>query len=421
MSEKTSKKSFGLEGIRVIEAATVFAGPTAGRFLADWGAEVIKVEHPVRGDIVRSLASAGGKGVGGTGMRAGNVIWSNVDYDMENHNRNKKSITLDMEHERGREVMYRLLKNSDVLVMNLRPREVIKFGLEYEILSKLNPRLISANITGFGNKGPDRDTPGYDFLTFWARSGMLHVMLKPGMDPLITPLATGDRLSALTLVTGIMTALYVRERTGLGQEINCSLFNTGVYAITCEMGGSLVTGKDIQQVDRKDILNMCSTFYITKDGKWLRLGMGQTDLYWPRFCPGIGRPDLLHDPRFDTHNKRIENRRALFEILEKVFLSRTYAEWREMLNKADVPWGPVQSLPDVINDPQARANDFFVSYDHPKYGKIDLVANPVHMSRTKETIKSPAPEFSQHTEEVLLESGYSWEEIAQLKDLGIVA
>ncbi|MFC2071456.1 CaiB/BaiF CoA transferase family protein [Chloroflexota bacterium] len=408
--------AFGLEGIKVVDTTTAIAGPMAGRLLADWGADVIHIEHPLRGDIAR-----GPRGNQTAGQQAGRVLVSDINYIAENHNRNKRGMTLDLSQEGGREIIYKLLEKADVLLVNFRPRELKKFKLEYETLSQLNPRLIQANLTGYGRKGPDKDAPGFDYLAFWARSGLLHVLLKPGITPLITPGGMGDRMSALALALGIMTALYVRERTGVGQEVDVSLFQTGVFGITADIGGALVTGQDLQQLDRKDVVNAVLTFYQTKDGKWLRLGLGQPDPYWSRFCQAIEREDIEHDPRFESFVPRIDNHVALFKILKEVFLARTLDEWKVRLTGVGLPWDPVQTLPEVIADPQARANDFFTSYDHPTYGRIEVVANPIKLSKTPETIRMPAPEFGQHTEVVLLEYGYTWEDIERLKQQGMIA
>jgi crotonobetainyl-CoA:carnitine CoA-transferase CaiB-like acyl-CoA transferase len=411
-------KALTLEGIKVIETATVMAGPMAGRLLADWGADVIHVENPIRGEIIRSIQDSS---VGIAGALGGKAIQSDINFEAENHNRNKRSITLDLSLEGGRKIMYKLLEKADVFLSNYRPRELEKFKLEYPTLNELNSKLIFANVSGFGRKGPDKDAPGFDFLAFWARSGILHELLKPGLEPLITPRAMGDRMTALALACGIMTALFLRERTGIGQEVDVSLFNTGVFAITSELGGSLITGEDLQQVDRKDMLNAAATFYRTKDGRWLRLGLVQTDPYWSRFCGALGREDLEHDPRFDSYVPRIENHEALFNILEKVFLTKTLEEWKDRLTEAGLPWGPVQNLPEVIQDPQARANDFFDTYNHPTHGPLELMGNPIKLSKTPSTVRRPAPEFGQHTEEVLLEYGYTWEDIEGFNHEGIIA
>jgi len=403
--------ALALEGIKVVETAAVYAGPMTGRLLADWGADVIKIEHPIRGDIARSESP----------KRLGKAIMSDINYRLENFNRNKRGITLDLSQEGAREVIYKLLEKADVFLSNFRPREQVKFKLEYETLRQLNPRLIYANVTGYGRKGPDCHLPGYEFTSYFPRSGMLHVLQAPGTQPIQPPLGLGDNVAGLALAYGIMTALFLREKTGIGQEVDVSLFHTGIFALSLDIAGALVTGQDRQQVERKDIGNTLVNSYQTKDGRWLFLGVSQPDLYWSRFCRAIEQEDLEHDPRFSSFEPRIENHVALFEILEEVFLSRTLEEWKVRLNEAGLPWAPVQNLPEVIADPQARANDFFVSYDHPTYGHIEVVANPVKLSKAPETLRMPAPELGQHTEEILLEHGYTWQDIAQLKEQGIIA
>lgn len=405
-----------LEGIKVIETASGMAGPMAGRLLADWGADVIHIEHTVRGDMSRDarrlLAAT---------VTSGRAIVTDINYSYENHNCNKRGMTLDLSKEHGREIIHKLLEKADVLLSNFRPRELEKFNLNYETLSRLNPRVICANVTGYGKKGPDRDLPGYDFNAFWARAGVLHVLLTPSMVPPATPMANGDRVASLALICGILAALFVRERTGLGQEVDTSVFSAGVFFNTNDVGGALVTGQDRQNVDRDDLANVLLNSYKTKDDRWLRLAINQPDVYWSKFCQGTGREDLEHDPRFETFAKRIDNHRVLFQIVEETFLSRTLAEWKTRLTEAGLPWAPVQTLPEVVSDPQARANDFFVAYDHPAHGKIEVVANPAKLSKTPATVRMPAPEFGQHTEEILLEHGYKWEDIEQFKGEGVIA
>lgn len=418
MLKNNIKQAFSLEGIKVVETAAFFAGPIAGRFLADWGADVIHVEHPIRGDISRSIKYSS---VSPAARRAGKLIDSNIDYEAENNNRNKRSMTLDLSNPLGRVILYRMIEKADVFLANFRPRELKKFKLEYRTLKHLNPRLIHANVTGYGESGPNKDTGGHDTLCFWARSGIMHIIQKPDMAPLITPTAMGDRITAIALALGIVTALFVRERTGIGQEVETSIFNVGVFAIGGDIAGSLVTGQDLQQPDRKDMQNALATFYQTKDGRWIRLSITQPDPYWSRFCRAIGRDDIEHDPRFATFEPRIRNYASLFDLLEGIFRSKTLHEWKIQLNQAGLLWAPVQNLPEVTSDPQARANNFFITYDHPVHGPIELVANPVRLSKTPERVRRPAPEFSQHTEEILLEYGYTWDAIEQLKQQQIIA
>lgn len=409
--------AFGLEGIKVIETATVFAAPMAGRLLADWGADVIKVGNPQRADSSQAPLERTRRTTG----RPVAAIPSPIPYAPLNTDRNKRAITLNLSQEAGRQVMSKLLETADVFLNNYLPRVLKNLKLEYETLSQLNPRLIQANLTSFGKKGPLKDAGAVDYVGFWQRSGVMHLLMKPGTTPLLTPGGMGDRTSALALALGIMTALYVREKTGVGQEVDVSLFQSGVFVVSDDVGGSLVTGQDLQPFDRKDAGNAIATYYQTKDGRWLRLGMRQPDLFWSRFCQAIERPDLEHDPRFETTDLKLQNQAALFDVLEQVFSTKTLAEWEVRLSEAEVHWAPVHNLPELTTDPQARANDFFVAYDHPSYGRIELVANPIHLSQTQETVRMPNPEFGQHTEEVLLEYGYTWEDIGRFKEQGVIA
>ncbi len=401
------------EGIKVVEVAQFAAGPMAGRFLADWGAEVIHIEHPVRGDAQRATQSWAGLGASTP---------SKINYVWDNINRNKKSVTLDLSHKRGREILYKWMEGVDVFVTNMRLPDVRRFGLEYETLSRLNPRLIYACATGYGRKGPDRDSPGYDASSYFARSGTSHMLrsLEPGIPPPSSRPALGDFPTGMTLAFGIAVALFTRERTGIGQEVEVSLFNTAVYALSYDIQETLTTGHECEIHRRNDVLNPLQNFYQTKDGRWIRLSVVQPDLYWSRFCKALERQDLEHDPRFELFEPRMQNHATLIKILDEVFASRTLDQWKPRLAK-EVPWSPCQSLLEVVSDPQARANDFFVTFNHPELGPVELVACPIKLSKTPATIRSLGPEFSEHTEEVLLKLGYTWEDIKRFKEECVIA
>jgi formyl-CoA transferase len=400
----------GLEGIKVIETASVMAGPMAGRLLADWGADVIHIEHPVRGDIIRSQ----------TGRSHDGVIVSEIDYVAQNYNRNKRSMTLDLSHPEGRLIMYRLLEKADVFLSNFLSRDLAKFHLEYETLSGLNPRLICANLTGYGKNGPDRDLPGFETTGYLSRSGLLHLLQSPGAAPLLTPVGLGDNVAGLALAYGIMTALFLREKTGRGQRVDTSLFHAGVFTVSHDVAAALVTGEDRHNIDRKDVLNPLRSFYPTSDGYWVRLAMTQPDVYWARFCRVMSRPELEKDPRFASTPDRIKNHTALVEIVDGVMRGQTLQYWKERLDAAGIPWAPVQTLPQVIADPQARQNGFYAPVDHPDHGHIEVVTNPISLSGTPPAPVRPAPQFGQNTEEVLLEHGYTWEDIARFKDAHVI-
>jgi formyl-CoA transferase len=402
----------GLQDITVIQTATVLAGPMAARLLADWGAEVIRVERPAGGDLSRQLARA---------MVGGGPIPSNIDYVSENINRNKKSMTLDLSQANGKQILHRLLEKADVLLANFRPRELVKFDLTYDILSELNPRLIVANLSGYGRHGPEQNLPGYEGISFFSRAGIMHTLQIPGMAPPQYPIGMGDFSTGMTLAYGIMLALFVRERSGVGQEVDAALFNSGMYALSNDIAGSLVSGQDRDKVAREDVVNPLAGYYETQDQRWVRIGMVQPDLYWSRFCQAIARPDVEHDPRFATFDPRIENHDALFEILVAVFKTRSYAEWKTRLTEAGLPWGPVQNLPEIIHDAQARANDMFLPMHHPEHGRMEVVNNPIRLSKTQLAPLQPAAPLGQHTAAVLLAHGYTQADIDRFRDEGAIA
>ena len=431
-----------LEGIKVIDVSQVAAVPMCARHLADFGAEVLHIENAVTGDSWRNLQAGAGGGPAG--------IPSDIPYNWEVFNRNKRGVAIDLSKEGGRKIIYKMVEKADIFLTNLRLSERKKFGMGYETLSTMNPRLIYGSVTGHGMNGPDKDMPAYDTTVYWARSGINHLLTIPGMSGPNSRPAFGDNVAGLGLAFGVMNALYARDRLGVGQEVDISLFFTGLYQLTFDVAAALTTGQDEteyrleafegteeerQQRDalindsrsaikrladfyRERLPNPLANTYGTKDGKLIRFNALQADRYWSKFCKLIGRQELEPDPRFATLEARQENRKELYHIFREAFLTRTLEEWRPLLS--DLPASPVQTLVEVINDPQARANNFFLPYDHPNYGRMEIMASPVNMSKTPATIRMPAPEFSQHTEEVLLEEGYSWEDIERFKEEGVI-
>ena len=425
--------SLALEGIKVIDVSQVAAVPMCARHLADFGADVLHIENPRTGDSWRVYQA---------NQESSNYLApSHINYNWENYNRNKRSVTIDLSQEGGQKIIHRLLEQADVFVSNLRPFELERFKLEYETLRKLNPRLIYGGVTGYGRKGLEKDAPAYDTTAYWTRSGIPYMLTTPGLPGPGFRAAFGDNVAALALAYGVMVALYVREKTGVGQEIDVALFHMGMYQLSLDIAGALATGLDatdwrVQPPEdmvagaraamlpltvfyRSLAMNPLSMAYITKDGRVILFVALQPDRYWGKFCRAIGREDLEDDPRFNSLDARAENREILYPILDEIFMSKTLDEWKPLLE--GIPYAPHQSVLEAINDPVARANEYFVAYDHPNYGRIEALANPVKLSKTPATVRMPAPEFSQHTEEVLLEYGYTWEDIAQFKEKGIIA
>jgi crotonobetainyl-CoA:carnitine CoA-transferase CaiB-like acyl-CoA transferase len=422
-----------LEGIKVIDVSQVAAVPMCARHLADFGADVIHVENPVTGDSWRVFQDAQTMAMG--------AAPSSFNYNWENYNRNKRSITLDLAQDNGRKILYRLVEKADVFLSNLRQSEQERFGLEYADLSRINPRLVCGNVSGYGRNGPDKDLPAYDTTAYWARSGIPYAFSVPGVPILAYRPAFGDNLAALALAYGIMMALFVREKTGMGQEVYVSLLHTGMYQLSFDIAGALATGLDfadwrespppetvmqaqlataqIAMFYMSKATNPLSAAYTTRDLRRMLILSLQPDRYWKKFCLAIGREDLANDPRYQTTEGRAQHCVALRQTIGETFATKTQAEWIPLLE--GIPYAPMQSVKEAINDPQARASGCFVSYDHPAYGRIEGVANPVFLSRTPADVRMPAPEFGQHTEGVLLEAGYTWEDIGLFKEQRVIA
>jgi crotonobetainyl-CoA:carnitine CoA-transferase CaiB-like acyl-CoA transferase len=431
-----------LEGIKVIDASQVAAVPMCARHLADYGADVIHIESAKTGDSWRNLQAGIGGGPAG--------VPSDIPYNWEAFNRNKKSLALDLATEDGRKIAHRLVEQADVFVTNLRLYERAKFGLEYETLKKINPRLVYGSVTGHGLHGPEKDAPAYDTTVYFARSGINHMLTVPGMSPPNSRAAFGDVMAAITLAFGIVTALYARDRVGEGQQVHTSLLNAGIYQLTFDMSSALSTGQDeatykletfegtdeerqerdklmaesqdaigrLADFIRARLPNPTANFYQTKDGKWIRFNALQAERYWGKFCHMIEREDLEHDPRYATIDDRKANSKELYYLFKEIFLTKTMAEWRPLIKA--IPSSPVQNLLEVIDDPQVKANNMFLDYEHPTYGPMKIMASPLNLSKTPATIREPAPEFGQHTEEILLEAGFEWDEIEKFKDKGVI-
>ncbi len=400
-----------LEGLRVIEVAGAIAVPIVGMLLGSWGADVIHVEPPGKGDNWRHAL--------GQGM-AGYAKPHPVNYYWEHTDRNKKSLALNMASTEGQAILHKLVRTADVFVNNLRPYELEKFQLTYPILKKINPRIIFANLTGYGQRGPEKNTGGYDTVAFWARSGVMDLMHDIGVAPNISRPGYGDSITALSLLAGIMAALYIREKTGVAQELEISLYNTACWVLGFDISGCLVTGEDAVRPQRKTMGNPIRNVYETGDQRWIMLGMTNAQHYWPAFCQAIERPELEKDPRFATYDLRFKHSGELVGILDAVFRGKTFAEWIEILGRSKIVWSPVTTPLEVTKDQQARENGFFVEWNHPQYGPIQVLDNPIRLSETRAEITLPGPGIGEHSEEILKELGYDETEIQTLKKAGTI-
>jgi crotonobetainyl-CoA:carnitine CoA-transferase CaiB-like acyl-CoA transferase len=399
-----------LEGIKVVEIGAAVAMPIAGMLMGSWGADVVHVEPPGGGDMQRYSSHRLGAW---TQYSEINYLWEHVD-------RNKKSICVNLAAPEGQEIIHKFCAEADVFLNNLRPYEMQKFRLAYEDVSARNPKLIYANLTGYGLKGPERNSGGFDSVAFWARSGVMEMMHDFDSAPNVSRAAYGDSITSLSLLAGVMAALFTRERTGVGQQVEVSLYNTATWVLGFDITGCLVTGKDAPRPQRKSMTNPLRNHYPTRDKRWIMLGMTNAQTYWPEFCRAVGRPELEHDPRFIDFDARQKHSEELVGIIEDIFMTQTYADWLAHLRKYKLVWSPVVTPLEVTRDEQAISNDFFVEHDLPKHGKIKVLNNPIKLSKTPAGIKSRAPELSEHTDELLAKLGYLPEEVRRMKEAGIV-
>ena len=401
-----------LEGVKVVSMELMEATPAASVWLADWGADVIKLE-PLTGDQFR----------GTPGVRAG-ATWVDlrggvrVNPRFQLLNRNKRSIAVDLKQQIGKEVAYRLVKQADVFMSNNELGALDKLQMDFETLRRINPRIIYAFVNAYGTEGPDKDGPGYDRVSAWARAGFQYAIGEPGSVPPSQRSGMMDRTVASHLVAGVLAALLHRERTGEGQKLGISLYHSAVWTLGGDIQMAL-TGKPLPKDDRTKAANPLWSSFCCGDGRWLCLGMLRPDPYWGRFCEAIGRPDLEHDPRFSDSDKRTQNCQELVRILDELFATKDVADWEERCREYDLIYSRVQSPTEVTTDAQALANEFFVDLRHPA-GPMQLIASPVKFFQNPASVRSPAPEIGQNTEEILADIGYGHEEIALMKDRKII-
>ena len=402
--------SMPLEGIRVIDWTIWQQGPVCSAMLGDLGAEVIKIEEREKGDPGRGMLK-----MSGVDLR------DRPNFYFEANNRNKKSLTLDLKKPEALEIVYKLIAKSDIFVQNYRLGVATRIGLGYETLRQHNPKLIYASATGYGPEGPDRADPSFDQMGL-ARSGLMLAAGEPDHPPLQIAGGIADQMGAIMLAYGVVTAVLARERFGVGQEVDASHLGSMIWLQGLSVAARLMMGFAIPRMPRKYASNPLWNHYCCGDGKWLCLGMLQPDRYWADFVRVLGRPELADDERFANLRVRAANAGAAVEALDAVFATKPRDEWITLLRAGgDFIFTIVNSVDELPNDPQVLANNYITDFDHPQFGKTQVVGMPLRLSQTPGSVRLPAPEFGQHTEEILTDLlGYSWEQVGKLKDQAVI-
>ncbi len=398
-----------LHGVRVIEMGLWVAGPSCGGILADWGADVIKLETP-KGDPMRNLY----------GALSGSDESRCPPFDL--YNRGKRSVALDVNHPDGAALARRLISTADVFLTNMRPQYLHKVGMHHEQLLAANPKLVYGSLTGYGLKGPDKDAPGYDLAAFSARGGVSHRATPPGGVPPTLPGGIGDNVTAITLVGGILGALFARERTGRGQLVSTSLLRTGIFCVSMEMSAKIGIGRVAPSPSRTQPQNPLMNSYQTADEKWLWLIGAEASRHWEPIARALGAAHLIDDPRFKTSRDRYKNATELVAIFDEIFARHTREEWTKILNEHEIWWAPVNSFDDLMTDEQVAAIGAFLPM--PVAGEVGAeqmsVATPVDFSGSPVAPPSAPPALGAHTQAVLDELELAPDELQALRDAGVI-
>ncbi|GBG37950.1 CaiB/BaiF CoA transferase family protein [Mycobacterium montefiorense] len=378
-----------VEGLKVVELGVWVAGPAASCILADWGADVVKIEPPA-GDPGRTF-----------GRMLGCDLGVNPPFELDN--RSKRSIVLDLSTDEGREIAFELLADADVFVTNVRPGALQRLGLDFESLSARCPRLVYGLITGYGQTGPDADRAAYDVAAFWSRAGVAHLLTRPGQTPPFQRGGMGDHSAGMTLAAAICAALLARERTGTGQLVTTSLYRQGAYTVGFDLNTYLLTGQPIAIGQRETMGNPCMNNYAAGDGRRFWIVGLEGDRHWPPLCRVVGHPEWLEDPRYSDAGARFANGVELIAELDRIFATRSLDEWAQAFAaEPDFFWSPINSIEDVMADEQFHAAGGIVDVPDGQ-ASISMVATPADFHGTPWAPRGPAPELGQHTDEILAE------------------
>ena len=387
-----------LDGIRIIDFSKALAGPYCTMLLADMGAEVIKVEMPGSGDDSRGWGPP--------------FIEGEAAYFLS-VNRNKKSITLNLKDPKAKEIALKIIEKADIVLESNRPGVMTKLDLDYETVKKINPEIIYCSISGFGQTGPYSKRPGFDQV-IQGYGGIMGLTGEKGGGPLKVGIAVTDIATGMFAATGILTALYHRERTGQGQHVDASMLDGQVSWLTYQAGRYLASGNVPQRIGSAHPLIVPYQDFEASDG-FINIAAGNDNL-WKKFCAVTDLSDIVDDPKFATNPKRVENRDEVVEIVSKKINTKTMQEWLDILNDAGVPCGPIYTVDQIFKDPQVLAREMLVELDHPKCGKIQVTGSPIKLSETPAEITTHPPMLGEHNSSILQEFGFSEEDITKLKE-----
>jgi crotonobetainyl-CoA:carnitine CoA-transferase CaiB-like acyl-CoA transferase len=391
-----------LSGLRVIDCGTYIAGPAAATIMSDFGAEVIKIERPPHGDPYRRLSFFPGMPV------------SEHNYCWMLDARNKKSLALNLQDEAGREVLCRLVATADVFITNYPPELAAKLQVSYEEFVEINPRLIFAHITGYGEEGDDINQPGYDTTAYWARSGLTNIIYDLTVQTGATPCGSGDHSVSLALFGSIMLALYQRQMTGRGAKVTTSLMATGAWSNSCQIQAAMVGAAFPIRRPRFRALNPLVNQYQTRDRQRFMFCCLDTANDWGRVCRAIGRPELINDPRYATAEARSKHSEEVVALLDEAIGSRDMAEWDARFREQGVVWGSIPTMEQVAADPQMKANGVFTELNHPQLGPIPTVSSPLNVQGVAKEKPGMAPDVGEHSREILRSLGYTDAAIEEL-------
>ena len=398
-----------LSGIRVLEAASMVMVPSVGAAMADYGAQVIKLE-PIEGDLNRR------------GHHIPGMPVHDYEYCFLPDNRGKRSMAIDLKAPEARGILRRLIESADVFLTNHRPKSLEGLGLDWPALQAINPRLVYAHGTGFGDKGDEIDKPGFDSVCFWSRSG-LEANLFPTDGWLGSfGYGAGDHASGMALLSAVMMALFARERSGRGTRVSVSLLASGAWSNSVMLTAKLLGAQFLERRPRENARSFTAVYYRAGDRRLFKMAVVNTRRDWPKVCRAIGRPELADDPRYATLEERLKEGRMteLIEICDRIFATQPMHYWQKALAEADVPHSVVANFDEVVADKQMAANGVFVEIDDPVLGRVRTVDTPLKIEGHPKVRRTPAPRLGEHTREILAEIGLRGEEIESLAQRRIV-